>query len=202
METEIFLGKPPASIEQWIRDHATSPAPTPPNGKVWFKTSASQADWSEENANISDGTFIGFENKFNAVEVVIPNKDANGNDVTSIGGLAFDACANLTGVTIPDGVTSIGEGAFCYCRGLTNVTIPYSVTSIGKDAFCYCNGLTNVTVDCFDVSTTKSLITDNHMFGEAFYGPTTWEPIKKTFAVICTDGSFNVTFGRDYSIAF
>lgn len=86
MSTEIFLGKPPANIEQWIKDHAT---PTPPNGKVWFKTSSEQTDWSEEDADITDGAFTGFASKNSAVEVIIPSKDANGNAVTNIGESVF-----------------------------------------------------------------------------------------------------------------
>ena len=90
------------------------------------------------------------------------------NDVTSIGGSAFENCDGLTSVEIPNSVTSIGNNAFfftgltsivipnsvksigrfafSYCSGLTSVTISNSVTSIGDDAFSYCSGLTSVTI--------------------------------------------------------
>ena len=122
--------------------------------------------------------------------------------VTSIGEHAFEYCSGLTSVTIGNGVTSIGESAFSGCNGLTSVTIPDSVTSIGEWAFEGCTGLTSVTINCFDVSTTKSLITSNYMFGNVFYDPDTGEPFEKTFLVTCTDGAFNVTFGTDGSITF
>ena len=82
------------------------------------------------------------------------------------------------------------------------MTIPDSVTSIGTEVFRNCIGLTSVTFDCFDISTAKSQITNNSIFGEVFYDPNTWEPIEKTFPVTCIDGSFNVTFGTDGSITF
>ena len=64
----------------------------------------------------------------------------------TIADYAFNDCAGLTSVTIPDSVTSIGELAFWRCTGLTSVTIPDSVTSIGESAFYYCTGLTSVAI--------------------------------------------------------
>jgi hypothetical protein len=119
--------------------------PTPPNGKVLYKTS-SDGEWLESDADISDGAFNGFNEKNSAVAVIIPSKDANGNSVTSIGSSAFYDCSSLTSVTIPNSVTSIGSNAFERCTGLTSVTIPNSVTSIWNYAFADCDGLTCVTI--------------------------------------------------------
>ena len=66
--------------------------------------------------------------------------------VTSIGGLAFRKCVDLTSLTIPNSVTSIGEEAFSGCTGLTSLTIPNSVTSIGEYALYGCTGLTSLTI--------------------------------------------------------
>jgi hypothetical protein len=55
--------------------------------------------------------------------------------------------ATLTGITIPNTVTSIGGLAFNACTSLTNVTIPNSVTSIGEYAFLSCTSLTEINVD-------------------------------------------------------
>ena len=128
---DIFLGEPAANIKQWIIKHyLPSPTPVAPNGKVLYRTTA-DGEWLEDAAAINDGTFSGFANRSNAVEVVIPSRDADGNGVTSIGSMAFALCSGLKSVTIPDGVTSIGSAAFYACKGLTSVTIPNSVTSIG-----------------------------------------------------------------------
>ncbi|MBO7458236.1 MAG: leucine-rich repeat protein [Paludibacteraceae bacterium] len=72
--------------------------------------------------------------------------NANTYSVTSIGTSAFNNCAGLTSVTIPNSVTSIGSYAFYYCTKLTSVTIPNSVTSIGNYTFCNCTKLTSVEI--------------------------------------------------------
>ena len=66
--------------------------------------------------------------------------------VICIGGGAFQACYNLTSVTIPDSVTSIGNSAFSGCEVLNSVTIPNSMTSIGSAAFAQCSVLTSITI--------------------------------------------------------
>jgi len=77
--------------------------------------------------------------------ITIPSK-LEDYPVTDIGDLAFAACGQLTGVTIPDGVTSIGDSAFVACGGLESVAIPNSVTRIGKYAFAACEGIKRATI--------------------------------------------------------
>ena len=57
-------------------------------------------------------------------EVVIPETH-NGLPVTSIGDYAFEDCASLTSITIPDSVTSIGGRVFYGCKSLESMTIPF-----------------------------------------------------------------------------
>ena len=59
---------------------------------------------------------------------------------------AFDYCANLESITIPDSVISIGYEAFENCTGLKSATIGSSVTSIGGEAFYGCSSLTGITI--------------------------------------------------------
>ena len=68
------------------------------------------------------------------------------NDTKSIANSAFDSCANLTSINIPDSVTSIGESAFRKCTNLTSINIPDSVTSIGRSAFGDCTNLTSINI--------------------------------------------------------
>ncbi|MBR2650645.1 MAG: leucine-rich repeat protein, partial [Clostridia bacterium] len=48
---------------------------------------------------------------------------------------AFQKCASLSKITIPDGVCQIGQYAFSYCTSLTDISIPQSIKYIGDRAF-------------------------------------------------------------------
>ena len=74
-------------------------------------------------------------------DVIIP-LEYKGLPVTSIGDFAFESCASLKSITIPEGVTSIGYCAFYDCKSLTRITIPSSVISIVFFAFANCSSLT------------------------------------------------------------
>ena len=65
--------------------------------------------------------------------------------VTAIGDYAFDACGNLTSVTLPEGLRYIGECAF-NCTGLTSVKIPEGVTKIAAQAFGNTQKLTSIEI--------------------------------------------------------
>ena len=80
-----------------------------------------------------------------ATIAVIPNI-INGVTVTEIGYKAFEACSNLTNITIPDGVTTINPRTFSGCRNLTNITIPNNVTIIYDAAFSECTNLTSIII--------------------------------------------------------
>ena len=51
---------------------------------------------------------------------------------------AFERCAGLTKIIIPNGVTHIGRYAFIYCQGIESIVLPDSVTLIGQGAFYEC----------------------------------------------------------------
>lgn len=64
--------------------------------------------------------------------------------VTAIGSYAFENCAKLTSVEMPDSITTIGSSAFENCTKLTSVVMSDSITTIGYRAFCYCENLKSV----------------------------------------------------------
>lgn len=80
-----------------------------------------------------------------AFNLVIP-AEIESLPVTSIGAYAFQNCASLISITIPDSVTSIGEGAFDSCESLTSIKIPDGITSIGDWAFAQCDSLTSINI--------------------------------------------------------
>ena len=64
------------------------------------------------------------------------------NEITSIGGYAFQNCTSLTEVSFP-AATSIDYDAFENCTSLTAVSFPVAA-SIGRYAFINCTSLTEV----------------------------------------------------------
>ena len=67
------------------------------------------------------------------------------NGVTTIGNGAFNGCANLTTITMPDSITSFGADAFAD-TSITAITIPSAMTVIGDYAFANFSSLTKVTI--------------------------------------------------------
>ena len=91
-----------------------------------------------------------FRNRTGITKVTIPNS------VTSIDGLAFYGCTDLTSIVVAGGnpnfdsrnncnaiIATASNTLICGCK---NTTIPNSVTSIGGYAFLGCSGLTSVTI--------------------------------------------------------
>ena len=73
-------------------------------------------------------------------KVIIPNS------VQTIGACAFYNCDKLTSVTLPknDNFKTINERLFYHCDTLVDVTIPDSVTTIGNYAFENCKNIEKV----------------------------------------------------------
>jgi hypothetical protein len=80
-----------------------------------------------------------------SASVIIPEK-VEGKRVTAIGKGAFEHCASLITVKIPDNVAVIGNEAFFYCTSLKTVTILNKAVSIGKYAFGGCYGMETVEI--------------------------------------------------------
>jgi len=105
---------------------------------------------SASNSNFSSDSSGVLFNKAKSTLVICPD-GFNGaytipSSVSNIATGAFDFCANLTSIIIPNTVVSIGGFAF-QSTGLASVFIPASVTFIGGAAFNSCANLTAITVD-------------------------------------------------------
>lgn len=93
----------------------------------------------------SDGSVIAinvnaFEQCAGLTSLAIPD------GVKDIGNSAFYGCSKLAEITIPDSVERIGNFAFFGCSALVSITIPAQATSIGEDAFSGCGGLESIIV--------------------------------------------------------
>lgn len=66
--------------------------------------------------------------------------------VTRVDAHAFDNCASLTAITLPNSLLHIQEYAFANCTALTSITIPNGVTYIGSGAFSNCRSISNLRV--------------------------------------------------------
>lgn len=91
-----------------------------------------------------DGTYYkcaGFDGA-PASEAVVAS-EYNGKPVTHIGDGAFDRCAELTKVILPDSVTWIGHDAFAFCVNLTDINLD-KITRIDAYAFDSCAGMTSL----------------------------------------------------------
>ena len=80
-------------------------------------------------------------------------------DVTAIGGMAFQNRSALTYVYIPDSFTIIGAYAFDGCTSLSEVVFGENLQNINFGAFRYCDSLTTV-----DLSQTKLSLIANAAF--------------------------------------
>lgn len=66
--------------------------------------------------------------------------------ITSIGREAFDYCAKLTSIELPDSIITIRDYAFSNCSLLKTITIPENVVSLGNNAFSSCFSLKTITI--------------------------------------------------------
>ena len=101
--------------------------------------------------------------------LIIAKKDVAGsytvkNGTVTIADNAFQNCALLSGVTLPDTLNSIGNSAFSGCTALKGFTIPSSVTTIGGRALYNCSGVKELSIP----DSVKSV------GGNAFYGTGLW----------------------------
>jgi hypothetical protein len=113
---------------------------------LWLSTapgSAEQFGLFTYSVNGEGATISDYPNRATGA-VEIP-AEIDGKPVVRIGSYAFENCAGITSVTIPDSIISIADDGFQRCGSLTSVTIGNGVTTIGKEAFEYCTSLTTIT---------------------------------------------------------
>lgn len=75
--------------------------------------------------------------------------------ITKIPSSAFQNCAGLTSITLPESVLTIEDGAFADCGNLTDVFLNENLTTIGEYAFSKCYDLSMIKIPT-TVKTIKS----------------------------------------------
>ena len=83
----------------------------------------------------------------NSVGVVTIPSTLGGCPVKGINDCAFEDCARVTAITIPNGVERIGSYAFSWCGQLAEITIPASVAEIDDDVFVWTERLTKIALN-------------------------------------------------------
>ena len=66
--------------------------------------------------------------------------------ITEIGEHAFNNCASLETILIPETVEKIGYRAFYSCKALKNVQLNEGLTTFGNQVFYYCESLTEIKI--------------------------------------------------------
>lgn len=100
-------------------------------------------------ANGTDLTITGYQNiGSGAIDLTgtITDDEGGSYTITAIGERAFESCAGLKSIVLPDGLTGINYNAFYNCTGLQSIHIPESVTFIGASAFRYCSSITSIVI--------------------------------------------------------
>lgn len=100
-------------------------------------------DIQNNNDNWQDiSLYIG--NHLIAVDKSISENFTVKDGTICIAGAAFDSCADLTSVYLPDSVISIGDIAFSSCNNLTTINMSANIKKIGYYAFSGCSSLQNI----------------------------------------------------------
>ena len=97
-----------------------------------FHVQEGNSVFSEENGTLmsADGTaLLAYPAGAEAEIFAVPE------NVTAVGGYAFNHCAALQSVTLPETVTEIGDRAFYHCQKLTDVSLPDHILTVGEQVF-------------------------------------------------------------------
>ena len=134
---------------KWSFDSETGTLTISGSGEMADYYFGTEAPWDTKKLNINNivigqnVTTVGnlaFYGCTNVTSIEIPNT------VTSIGFFAFKGCTNVTSIMLSDNLTSIGFSAFQDCSQLTSLKLPVGVTSFGGTTFAGCSKLASIEI--------------------------------------------------------
>lgn len=92
-----------------------------------------------EDSQIQAIAYEAFNGCAELVDIILPN------GLQTIGGGAFKDCTSLETIIIPEGVTEIEPYAFSGCRNLKSISLPSTLEKLGENVFFECSSLTTIT---------------------------------------------------------
>lgn len=140
------------------------------NSTDWYKGNPNYMTF-EEAATVTSEQFSGTNNTYKQAIVTFDEAQFF-TSVTYLTPTAFQSCALLERITLPDTLTEIrglswnGGGTFFNCTSLVDIDMPDSVTTIGRRAFYNCtslaltslpSSLTSIEVSAFSGCTSLAL---------------------------------------------
>ena len=87
-------------------------------------------------------------------EYIVPNT------VKDIGYCAFEKCAFIEKIVLPDGLTSMGNQSFCQMPKLREINIPEGITELGQNMFIQCSSLESITLPSSLIKVTNSSLSE------------------------------------------
>ena len=85
-------------------------------------------------------------NDENILNLVIPQKNSDGNNIIKIDNRAFAERDKIKSLVLKQNITQIGSGSFANCTQLTDITLPITIKSTGNsgNAFSDCKSISKV----------------------------------------------------------
>jgi len=102
----------------------------------------SEADF-ETHISVGECRILGYHG---SAEIVRIPPEIHGAEVVAIGEHAFEDCAQIREIVLPEGIRWIGSFAFATCGQLEVLTLPESVQEIGDYAMAECTSLREIRV--------------------------------------------------------
>ena len=127
---------PPSAVQKPVSRHAAPPA-------AYAMVGRRVIDFADNG----DGTLTARRCMDPMADDLDIQFEAGACPVVAIAPHAFEGCAALRRVILPQGLRQIGEMAFLGCSHLTKIVIPGSVQRVGTLAFAKCTALERVRIE-------------------------------------------------------
>ena len=138
----------PTKVGAWVirgvhqfafQDNTTVKTIHVPDGVTVYSLGGCNVETVNCSANAGVGSGA-FENCAKLKTVVLPE------NMEAVPSSMFAGCVSLVSVDLPDGIEAIGEAAFSGCTALTELVLPDAVKEIRSRAFLNCSNLKSINI--------------------------------------------------------